>query len=117
VTDHVVYPVWIFRRGAEVDGDSALWFNNFGRPCLKRRERIEVEAVLARLRRAIRDGRILPGSACVGWPGVAGVRPAHGADTNNPKVMRSWFARAFVVVLTSDEIAEPAAVANEARRE
>jgi hypothetical protein len=106
----VVFPVWVFRRGAEVGGDAALWYNNFGRPCLKRRQRIEVEAVLDRLRRAIHAGGIPLGGAAVGWPGVVGVRPPNAADTTDPAVMRAWFRRTFVIVLPWDEIVEPAAV-------
>ena len=110
MTEHPVYPVWIFKRGAEVDDNSALWFNNFDRPCLKRRQRLEVERVLARVRYAIRDGRLPLGRAIVGWPGVAGARPLHAVDTSDRAAMKPWFARTYCVVMTPDEMADPAAV-------
>jgi hypothetical protein len=88
----VVFPVWVFRRGA--GDDATLWFNTFGRPRPMRRQRIEIASILERLRRDIRAGRIPLGGAAVGWGGASGARPPHAADTSNPAVMRFWFKRA-----------------------
>jgi hypothetical protein len=110
VTKHVTFPVWVFARAAAADGDGTLWFNNFGGgPHLTRRQRIEVEAVLDRLRREIRAGKIPRGRAVVGWGGVAGVRPSHAVDTGDRAAMESWFNRAFVTILSGDELSDPAA--------
>jgi hypothetical protein len=106
MTERAVFPVWVFRRDAEVGGDAALWYNNFGRPCLRQRQRTEVKATLDRLRRAISAGEIPLGGAAVGWPGVAGARPPNGADTTDRAVMKPWFKRAFVIILPWDEIAD-----------
>ena len=108
MTEHAVFPVWVFRRGAEAGGDATLWCNNFGRPRLTRGQRIEMNSMLNRLRREIRAGRLPPGRTAVGWGGVSGVQPPHAADTTDPAAMRLWFARAFVVVLSCDEMAERA---------
>jgi hypothetical protein len=112
VTEHGVFPVWVFRAASEVGGDCALWYNNFSRPCLKRRQRVEVEAIVNRLRRQIRDGHFPPGRAVVGWPGRAGLRPPNGVDTNDAAAMRPWFRKAFTLVMTPDELADPNAVAD-----
>jgi hypothetical protein len=107
----LVFPVWVFRRGAEAGDDAVFWFNVFGRPSPDRRQKIEIRSVLERLRRDIRAGRIPLGGAAVGWGGASGARPPHAADTSNSVVMRPWYSRAFTVVLSCDEISEPARVA------
>jgi hypothetical protein len=104
------YPVWIFRRGEAAEDDSALWFNAFGKPCLKRRQRIEIAWILDRLRREIRAGRLPPGSAAVGWPGVSGARPSNGVNTSDAAAMKPWFQRTYCIVLSCDELAAPAGV-------
>jgi hypothetical protein len=110
VSEQPTFPVWVFKRGAEVDGDCCLWYNNFGRPCLTRRQRIEAEAIVDRLRREIRVGRLKRGAGCVGWGGSGGARPFNAVDTADAAAMRPWFKRAFVIVLSCDEMADLAAI-------
>ena len=93
---------------AEAGGDATLWYNVFGLHRPTRRQRIEIASVLEQLRCKIRDGRIPLGGSVVGWPGVAGIRPPHAADTTDAAVMGPWFGRAHVIVLSWDEMAAPA---------
>jgi hypothetical protein len=106
-----VFPVWV----AEVGADVTVWYNTFGAPQPTRRQRIEIASIIKRLRQRIRDGRISP-HAVVGWGGRSGARIPNAVDTADARAMRFWFDRAFTIVLSRAEMAEPASVATDASR-